>query len=363
MKLLLLTLTLCFHSLLFSQVATIELWKDSVIGALYNPETASAVYGKKDQNGYYKIFISDSLGNDEVPLTYPGWRSDRHHWAEEWHPSGNYLFCIIEKDEYVKEKKGHKRAPVDATPGYGAYCDLWLVTRDGSKAWKLTDLPNSYNSGIIHCAISDDGTLFGWSERVGAPKFGDMNLAAGSYVFRIADFSLPESMGGTATDSIPKFSNIRTFQPGNVAALNELESFSKDNKTIAFYSTFESKHLFRTPIYTMHLETGEIKKLTTESFAQAPHFTPDGKRLVYMTGHECVIFPFEIQGADWWVMNADGTEKKRISYMNVKDHVHSFNHYRLCGSLSFISNNSFLGGVMIKPLGLTGYTVKVTFYE
>jgi len=348
----------------FAQLSTIEIWKDSVIGAIYNKKSASVAYGKKDSKGYYKIFISDSLGNNEKQLTFPGWRSDRHQWAEEWYPSGEYLFCIVEKDDYVKEKKGHKRAPVDAIPGYGAYSDLWIISRDGTRAWKLTNLPNTYKSGIIHCAISDDGTKFGWSERIGAPKFTDMNLAAGSYVFRIADFILPKSLGGNSvTDSVPNFANIKTYQPGNVDGCNELESFSKDNKSIAFYSTFETKHLFRTPIYTMNLETGEINRLTTESFAQAPVFTPDGKRIVYMTGHECAIFPFEVQGADWWIMNADGTEKKRITFMNVKDHVQSVNHYRLAGSISMISNNSFFGGVMIKPLGLTGYTVKVTFYE
>lgn len=49
--------------------------------------------------------------------------------------------------------------------------------------------------------------------------------------------------------------------------------------------------------------------------------------------------------------------------MNVKNHLHSVNKFRLAGSLSFISNNSFLGGVMTKSLGLTGYTAKVVFYE
>jgi hypothetical protein len=107
--------------------------------------------------------------------------------------------------------------------------------------------------------------------------------------------------------------------------------------------------------------TGEIKKLTTESFSQAPTYTPDGKKIVYMTGAGCDIFPFEIQGADWRIMNADGSDKERLTFMNKKKHPQSVGHYRLAGSISFISNNSFLGGVMTKPLGLVGHTVKVTF--
>ena len=350
-----LLLAFIFPGIVFSQtpnsIATITIWKDSAIGAIYNKTTATVAYGKKDKQGYYKIFLSDSSGNNERQLTFPGWKTDRHQWAEEWDPSGKYLFCYIEKAEYVKEKI-HKRKPVDATPGYGAFTDLWLVSRDGKQAWQLTDLPNTYNSGIIHSAISQDGKLFAWSERIKAPKFADMNMAAGSYVIKVADFVF---------DSVPRFTNIRTFQPGNVDAANELDGISNDNTTISFYSTYESKNLFATPIYTLNIITGEIKKLTTESFAQAATYTPDGKHLVYMTGAGCDIFPLQVQGADWYIMNTDGTNKQRLTFMNKKNHPQSVNKYRLAGCISFMSNDTFLGGVMTNPLGLTGYTVKVTF--
>ena len=340
-----------FQTSLISQTSTITLWKDSVIGAIWNNTSSSVAYGKKDAKGYYKIFISDTLGNHEKPLTFNGWKKDRHQWAEEWHPSGKYLFCYVEKPEYVKEKE-HKRAPIDAIPGYGAYTDLWLISRDGKQAWQLTDLPNKYSSGIIHSAISEDGKLFAWSERIAAPKFISKNLGAGTYVIKVADFIF---------DSVPKLTNIRTFQPGNVAALNELEAISKDNTTLLFYSTFETKNIFNTPIYSLNLSSGEIKKLTTESFAQAPTYTPDGKHIVYMTGKDCDIFPGQLQGADWWIMDTDGNNKQRLTYMNKWNHKQSVNRYRLGGSISFISNTSFVGGVMTKSLGLTGHTVKVTF--
>ncbi len=319
------------------------------MGALYNKATQSVVYNKPDKNGNYKIYISDTLGKNEAALTFSGWRSDRQQWAEEWHPSGKYIFCQVEKADYVKEK--HKRKPVDAVPGYGGYTDLWIVTRDGKRAWPLTNLPNNYNSGMTHCAISQDGKLFAWTERVGKPKFS-MKLLAGEYVFRVADMIL---------DSVPHFANIRTYQPGGLPFSGELDGISPDNTTLAFYSTYETKNLFATPIYTLNMVTGKISRLTTESFAQAPTFSPDGKKLVYMTGAGCDIFPFEIQGADWWIMNADGTDKQRLTYMNKKNHKQSVNHYRLAGCLSFMSNNSFLGGVMTKPLGLVGYTAKVVF--
>lgn len=334
-----------------AQTSTITIWKDSAIGAIYNKATYSVAYGKKNAKGIYKIYITDTLGQHETILTYHAWNADKHQWAEEWHPSGNYLFCYVEKPEYVPEKK-HKRSSIDAIPGYGAYTDLWLITRDGKQAWQLTHLPNRYSSGIIHSAISDDGKLFAWSERIGEPKFTSKNLAAGSYVMKVADFVF---------DSVPALKNIRTFQPGGIPALNELESFSKDNTTLLFYSSFETKNIINTPIYALNINTGDIKKLTEGSFSQAPVYTPDGNHIVYMTGKDCDIFPLQLQGADWWIMNPDGTNNMRLTFMNKWNHLQSVNKFRLAGSVSFISNNSFFGGVMTKSLGLTGHTVKVSF--
>lgn len=337
----------------YSQLSTITMWKDSAIGAIWNEKTATVAYGKPDKKNVYKIYLSDASGNNERPLTYLGWSPDRQQWAEEWLPTGDYLICYVEKTEYAKEK-GHRRIAADAIPGYGGYTDIWLLSRDGKQAWQLTDLPNTYDHGVIHGAISKDGTLFAWTERVKAPKLLDMNMMAGAYVFKVADLVLTPK---------PTLINIRTYMPGDVLAGGEVESISNDKTTISFYSTFESKNIITTPAYTLNMATGKITKISTGSFSQAPTYNPSGTRLVYMSGLGCDIFPWEIQGADWWIVNPDGTGNRRLTFMNVKDHPQSVNHYRLAGSLSFINDTCFLGGVMTKPLGLIGQTVKVSFYN
>lgn len=346
---LLILFALIFCARISAQSSIITLWKDSVIGAIYNDSTDMVAYGRKDANGYYKIYLSDTLGNNETPLTWPGWDSNRHQWAEEWHPSGNYLFCYVEKTVYASEA-GHTRIPDDAVPGYGGYTDIWLIKRDGSQAWQLTNFPNNYDNGVIHGAVSRDGSLFAWSQRIAAPVWWDPNLAAGAYVMQVADF---------IDGPTPTLSNIRTFMPDSVLAANELESISPDNSTLSFYSTFQTHNIITTPIYTINMNTLQITQLTTESFAQAPTYTLDGGHFIYMTGKDCDIFPFEIQGADWWIMDTLGNYKNRISRMNVTNDPQSVNHYRLAGSISIMGPRSFLGGVMTSPLGLQGYTVKV----
>lgn len=339
-------------ALSFAQpAATMTMWKDTAIGAIWNAATQTVAYGKPDANGTYKIYLSDSLGNNETPLTYAGWPTDRHQWAEEWDPTGQYLFCYVEKTTYATEAN-HTRIPGDAIPGYGGYTDIWLLKRDGSQAWQLTNLANDYDHGVIHGAISQDGTLFAWTERIQRPNIWDPNLVAGAYVFKVADVTYTPT---------PSFSNIRTLQPGNVLAGGEVESISPDKSTIAVYSTFESQSIYATPLYTVNIATGQTFKMTTQSFSQCPTYTPDGNHFVYMTGRDCDVFPWSLQGADWWIMNNDSTSKIRLTYMNLTGHPQCVNQYRLAGSLSFMSNTSFLGGVMTASFGLTGYTAKVSF--
>jgi Tol biopolymer transport system component len=321
----------------------VDFGNDGRIGAKWNAATKTVAYGRTEKDGQFHTFISDGDGRNERRVAFAAWRDDRHQFPAAWHPSGKYLVMLVEKNR-------HEGSSVHAIPGYGAYTDYWLVTRDGSQAWKLYELPDGYDHAITHAAFSPDGSKFVWTERVKAPRLLDLNLFAGAYVFNVSDF--------VATPQ-PHLANTRHIVPGGVDQGGEIESIAGDNKTIAFYSTYVTKNLFASRIYTMDIESGAIRELTTESFAQAPTFTPDGKSIVYMTGAQADIFPLQLQGADWWIMNADGSNKRRLTFMNIRDHEQSVNRFRLAGSLSFTSDTSFFGDVMTQSLGLVGKIVKV----
>src|SRR5262249_40550188 len=130
-----------------------------------------------------------------------------------------------------------------------------------------------------------------------------------------------------------------------------------------FYSTYVSKNLFASRIYSLNINSNQIVELSTDSFSQAAQFTPDEKRVVYMSGSQADIFLGEVQGADWWVVDRDGHNAQRLTCMNPADNATSVNHYRLAGVFSFNSARSFFGDVLTKPLGLVGKIVKVTMTE
>ena len=316
---------------------------DGRIGAKWNAATKTIAYGRTQKDGHFHTFLADGDGRNERRLAFGAWPDNRHQFPAAWHPSGKYLVMLVEKNE-------HERSSTDAIPGYGAYTDYWIITPDGKQAWKLYDLPIGYDHAITHAAFSPDGSKFVWTERIKAPRLFDMNLCAGSYVFNVSDFiATPE----------PHLANTRPIVPGDVPQGGEIESIASDNKTIAFYSTYVTKNLFASRIYTMDIQSGTIHELTTESFAQAPTFTPDGKSIVYMTGAQADRFPGQLQGADWWIMKTDGSAKRRLTFMNMRDHAQSVNRFRLAGCVSFISSTSFFGDVMTQSLGLVGKIVKV----
>ncbi|MGH8396786.1 MAG: TolB family protein [Gammaproteobacteria bacterium] len=314
------------------------------IGNKWNAATQTLAYGRPRADGHYATYLSDIDGRHAHRLSFAGWRDDTHQFPAAWYPSGRYLVMTVEKAR-------HPGSSVSATPGYGGYSDYWLVSRDGSKAWKLVDLPNDSDHAITHAAFSPDGTKFVWTERIRAPDIFDLNRFAGSYEFNLATF---------VDGPTPHLTDIRHFIPGGGDQGGEVESIASDDKTIAFYSTYVTHNLFASRIYTLDTSTGVIHQLTTQSWAQAPTFTLDGKHIVYITGLQADIFPWSLQGADWWIMDRDGNHKKRLAFMNVRDNPQSVNKFRLAGSLSFLSETTFLGDVMTRSFGLVGNIVRVT---
>jgi hypothetical protein len=78
-----------------------------------------------------------------------------------------------------------------------------------------------------------------------------------------------------------------------------------------------------------------------------------------MTGDQADFFRFHPQGAGWRIMDVDGSNKRRLTFMNVRGNPQSVGRFRLAGSLSFTSNTSFFGDVMTRSLGLVGAILKV----
>ena len=78
-----------------------------------------------------------------------------------------------------------------------------------------------------------------------------------------------------------------------------------------------------------------------------------------MTGQNADIFSGEAQGADWWEVDLDGSNRRRLTFMNKAGYSELNGHRLLAGAMSFDSDHSFYGDVLTAVFGLAGKIVKV----
>ncbi|HEU4760127.1 MAG TPA: hypothetical protein VFT91_09130 [Dehalococcoidia bacterium] len=246
-------------------------------------------------DGFYDVYTMRPDGSDQVCVTcsnptLPG----KHMGNPTWHPSGKYI-------AFQAEKPTHSGTSTTAKPGLGLYNDLWLITADGSAAWKLVD--NDPNRVLLHPQFSHDGTKLAWAQNV-------TNLGA---AIRVADF--------VVDGSGPHLENIRNYLPvGHF--LYETHGFSSDDTKIIFSATADGQPAWSLDIYTLDLVTGAVASLTAslDQWDEHAQFTPSDQKVVWMSSTDCGCDPSRppLLKTDLWLMNADGSGKTRLTHFSDK---------------------------------------------
>ncbi len=257
---------------------------------------------RRGEDGYYDVYIMSPDGSDETCLTCdrPGLPTG-HMGNPAWHPSGDYIV-------FQAEKPTHGGRSTKALPGYGIDNDLWLITRDGKHYYQLTDTPPEM--GVLHPHFSHDGSKLLWAEKVG--EGGEY----GVWALKVADFVVDESG--------PHLANVQTYQPGG-KVFHEGHGFSPDDTKIIFSGNLEpGQREFGIDIYTLDLKTQELERLTTtlDQWDEHAHYSPSGNKIVWMSTMGCKCNPSRSLDlrADYWLMNADGSGKTRLTYFNEPGH-------------------------------------------
>lgn len=284
-------------------------------------------FSDKGGDGYYDISYSNPDGTGEVCLTcdHPA-LPNKHICCPYWHPSGQWII-------FLAEKATHPGSSVDALPGFGAYCDIWLISKDGSKTYKLVDIVNDYDHGVIAPRFSPDGKHISWTERKTQPNVLNPPQQFGYWTIKLADFYFDGA-------GVPQVTNIRTFQPGP-DAFYECYGFSPNGNRLIFCSSMNRPSVWDQQIYTIDTTGGNLSQLTTKDYNEHGFYKPDGSKIVWMsnTGSSA-------GGTDWWIMNADGSEKQRLTYFNESNMPQYAGHAVWAGLGSFHpGGKKFVGGV------------------
>ena len=274
----------------------------------WSKKTNKIAFDRLGNDGYYDLWVMNPDGTGQKCLTsnHP-LLPNKHIGQPAWHPSGKLLV--------IQAQKAHvpRYADTKCTPGAGALNDLWISTPDGKQAWKIhavRDTVSKDAAGVLHPHFSNDGTRLFWAERIrsnGKP-FGE-------WILRIADFYFDN-------DSRPRLGAIRDYNPGGKSAFFESHNFSPDDRHVLFTGNQDGP----LEIYEMNVQTGSTRRLTHHSpmtWDEHSHYGPDGKKIVWMSSKHLrfKVKPFDLQ-ADFWMMNRDGTHKKRLTWFHAPKYPH-----------------------------------------
>jgi hypothetical protein len=190
------------------------------------------------------------------------------------------------------------------SPGVGFDNDLWLLSPNGTLASQLTHL--AVRQGVLHPHFAHHSNLLLWSEleSVGPQK----------WVMKLAKFAVG--------DNGPELSDIQTLDPlGN--AFYETHCFSPDDRSILFSTTKEPGDYRHMNIVRMDLATGRTEMLTDpalEQWNEHAQVSPDGSRIVWISSagidQDLSKANKGVIKTDYWMMNADGSNKHRLTYFN-----------------------------------------------
>lgn len=293
-------------------------------------------FDRTGPGGNYEIYTMRPDGSELRCLTCDKAELPSGHKGNpSWHPSGEYILFQAQRDDQVRPAERRRRLPRwrrfgrlfqgpeeewatgrvgrsrqdpsrYGTPGLGLHNDVWVGDRNGSRFWKLA-ATEPQKGGVLHPHFSHSGDRIVWAERIGAG-----GAWGGKWALKVADFRVD---GGT-----PRLEKIRTYKPGTKKGLYESHGFSPDDRKLLFTAMPErGSNAMGLDIFTYDLRTGQLTNLTDspEDWDEHAHYTPSGRKIIWMStrGIGLPAKAWELR-SDFWIMNADGSDKQRLTYFN-----------------------------------------------
>ncbi len=264
-------------------------------------------FDKLGPDGFANLYVAEPEGTLERCLTCaPLEFRKRHAGNPTWHPSGRFLVFQVEKPFKI----GGAPLPFLSVPGRNLGDDLWAITPDGRRFWRLTNR-GERGGRVLAPRFSREGDRLVWSERL-ASGAG----AWGRWVLRVARFG--------ERRNVPRLHDIQTFEPGAEPGFYESCDFTADDRGVLFAGNpapgLPESGL---DLWVLRLESGELARLTASAgeLDRFARFTPDGRSIVWSSTRGLIesLPPFPrgarsaVTVSDLWRMSADGGEPQRLT--------------------------------------------------
>lgn len=266
-------------------------------------------YDKAGADGFFDIHRMTPAGEQLgcVTCVVPD-LPQRHVGQPAWSPDGDWLVFQAEKPEHESQPFGS----LACEPGGGAFNDLWAIGPSGH-AHQLTDVPNRGGSGALHPHFSPGGRRLTWSELYAGAKLLDPARRIGIWRLRVADF--------VVADGVPRLDNVAGYQPGQ-DVFYESHGFTPDGAGLIFCSNLWEGRAVQAEmdVCTLDLASGALVRLTESGYNEHAQYSPDGRQITWMSNRDQPG-----RGTDYWIMDADGGNKRRLTWFNDNAHWHHRN--------------------------------------
>jgi aryl-phospho-beta-D-glucosidase BglC (GH1 family) len=292
----------------------------------WSPTGEFIVFDRKGADGGFDLYLTEDFETERcLTCNHPDLPNPKRNYGQPAiHPNGRYVVFQAEKQEHPFI------IPLATNPGAGVFNDLSLYDLETGRAAVLWEVPNDKHHGVLHPQFSKDGRQLSWSEMVGGADFKVPGKGAGEWVLKTADFS-PRGL-----------TNVKQHRPGE-DVIYENHGFSHDGEWLFFSSNMKRSRAVNeaTDIYKLHLGTGELVRLTDEGYNEHAHLSPDGKYIVWMSSVGLGdTYDYYRVGTEYWLMNADGSGKRRLTNLNDPDHPHFRGRYAIVADFDFSPTSS-----------------------
>jgi len=290
-------------------VVRIERWIEGGARVDWSRQGDWLAYDKAGEDGRYDVYITstDLLAERCLTCDMYALRKD-NAMNPAWHPSGERL--VVQVQSHPKRLKFVADPLRLLTPDRGVHSELYDIDRRGKHFTLLTRFAAS-GSAVLdpHFAFDSDRLL--WSERIKARKG-----RYGAWQLRSAQFQV--NRGG-----IPKLRRVRTHA-APVDALIVPQGYTPDDRGALVAANLEPGQSPDTlDLYRLRFDGGEPERLThSRSGAdEYARLSPTGRHLAFTSnagirGTEPDQFVPSSARRELWLMDADGSNKRRLTFFN-----------------------------------------------
>lgn len=298
-----------------SGVCAVENIYQTDVHRSYSPDGTKYLISKQDTvDGVFQIYIGNT-GDDELTCISnydaPGnaggilrqWK-DRNKVMVQWHPSGEFIICGVEKEFYNELLI----TPYDLLLGWiqsGLWIDIWAVKPDGSIWYNLASLER----GMTGPAFTPDGTKAVYAD---AQSDSDITIDVfGKWKLQLIDFNI--------LSDVPSFSNKTDISP-NGARWLEPGNFHPNGELLLFNSDIGMDNAEGQDQYVLNILTGDVTNLTNSPEIWDEHgiYSPSGEKILFMSSYPYRDDPTSYRTlsikTEFMIMDSNGDNLEQLTF-------------------------------------------------